>query len=110
MSTWTDMSAKGSLVLQAKMGISCTFTRASDGSTQTVTVWDALGEMLGAVDVRSERNVIAVASDFSGWTPSEGDEFTPADDSEAYTILKSSARTNGTLRYQGWRPDMVDVT
>lgn len=106
----TIVQARLLSVVQALHGFSCTFTRASDGSTQTVTVWDSLGEMLGAVDVKSERNVNANASEFSGWTPGEGDEFTPSDDSLTYRILKSSQRTNGTYRFQGWRPDMVEQT
>lgn len=110
MTAWTDLSSRATALAKHYHGVSCVFTRASDGATQTVTVWDSLGEMLGAVDVKSERNVIADTSDFTGWTPGEGDEFTPADDSLTYRILKSSQRTNGTYRFQGWRPDMVEQT
>lgn len=108
MSTWTEMSAKASAVLQAHHGFDVTIQK-SDGSQtdQTVTAWDALGEQLGAVDVHSERNLIVVTADLA-WSPIEGDYMVPSDDSDTYTVLKVAARTNGTLRLQGWKP--VEVT
>ena len=108
MSTFAEMFKAAALPgIQGTHGFNVTFTQASTAATQTVTAYDSLGEQLGAVDVKSERNLICEESDFTSWTPNEGDYMTPSDDSDKYTILKSALRTNGTRRLQGWKPEAV---